>query len=96
MVVGLIEINANKKEIAINPVQIIGGKNVKIIIVTKQIVKMIRLIRIIPFQILMSTFFFKKNQLIQIEKSNNKLNEMLNEVIKSFIDLKNPNPKSNL
>jgi hypothetical protein len=49
---------------------------------------MIRFIRIIPFQILMSTFFFNKNQLIQVEKSNNKLNEMLNEVIKSFIDLK--------
>jgi hypothetical protein len=77
-------------------VQIIGGKNVKTVIVKKQSEKMIRFIRIIPLQILISTFFFNKNQFIQIEKSNNKLNEMLNEVIKSFIDLKNPNPKSNL
>ncbi len=76
--------------------QIIGGKKVNKHIATKQIKYVNKFIRIIPFIILLDKLLFRRNRFNIPEKKSNNAKAMLKEFIKSSIERRNPEPKSNL
>ena len=87
---------AIKKEREISPVQMIGGKKVSEVMVTKQMLNTTRLIQITPFIIGVPACFLSKNQFRLTAKNNSRVKQMLKEVIKSFMERAYPAPRSNL